>query len=774
MTQSGDQDRTERVTDVTRRDGEPTKQNADDLSLSAEPPSGGSVDPDVTQDIGIEAQSGAVVSFRGGMNPVDVGSTFGRYEILEQIDNGGMGVIYKARHTALGKTVALKLMSTRVQAAPLGVERFEREMQAIGRLDPHPNVLNAYDAGSEQGIQFIATELIEGVQLGELVQRVGALSVSECCRIIAQAALGIRHLASHDLVHRDIKPSNLMLTRDGVVKVVDLGLALLRDEQTDQLTISGETMGSIDYMAPEQWDDSHSVDFRSDIYGLGCTFFCLLAGYAPFSNQPSGSASRMRAHIMSPFPDITSVRGDVPAEAVKLLNQMVVKDPNRRLSDLGLLAEKLDVIAAGDLKGLVDRCFSTNPQKNPRYAPPKPRGERESAFFEASTGVLDHVGEVHVGSRLSKVPKAIQISLCALAAVCVLGVVAAVAIPRDRGNTDETSQALPDSESNALGLRGNGAELNPNELSKQATVSTSPSEVALSLTSPVASFGGHSNKVVEVFFLKGDKRLASISHIGEVLIFDVENPVEPLHRVKVGNRADFGMEYNPEIETLAVVSRGVLEFRSTEDLSLVREGNFEDGLSSVSWVPGGTSFVTSDWQGAVREFEVSDTGLSDKVIASRPQAVFDVDVSPDGSFMAFGGLDPGLVLFDRINKTETNLQGFTQWLYEVAISSDGKMIAAAGHEGIVLVWKMPEREVIAQFEHLVPTTVKFTSDRRFLVVGGRTSIVNVWDIAANKIVQRLSAPSSIASLAISSDSKLIAAGTENGTIQLWEADFPDP
>ena len=170
------------------------------------------------------------------VGPLAAGTHFGRYEIIECIDSGGMGVVYRARHLALGKPVALKVISTSLQFEPRAMDRFLREMQAIGRLEPHPHVLNAYDAGDENGVQYLVTEFIEGVQLGTLVQRIGPLSVSEACKIISQAALALEHLRGHGLVHRDIKPSSLMLTRDGTVKVVDMGLALLRDEQTEPLT----------------------------------------------------------------------------------------------------------------------------------------------------------------------------------------------------------------------------------------------------------------------------------------------------------------------------------------------------------------------------------------------------------------------------------------------------------------------------------------------------------------------------------------------------------
>lgn len=123
------------------------------------------------------------------------------------------------------------------------MDRFLWEKQAVGCLEPHPNMLNAYDFGDESGVQYIATELTEGIQLVALIGRIGPLAGSEACKIVSQATLALEHLRKHNLVHRDIKPSNLMLTRDGTVKLVDMGLALLRDEQSEQITMTGEAMG---------------------------------------------------------------------------------------------------------------------------------------------------------------------------------------------------------------------------------------------------------------------------------------------------------------------------------------------------------------------------------------------------------------------------------------------------------------------------------------------------------------------------------------------------
>ena len=209
----------------------------------------------------------------------------GSYELLEEIGRGGMGIVYKARHTKLDRVVALKVLPAERVRDPEFVARFQREMQAVGRLD-HQNIVRATDGGEAAGKHFLVMEYIPGVNLEELVRQRGPLAVADACELIRQAALGLQCAHEHGMVHRDVKPSNLMLTPDGQVKIFDLGLAKLRTTPSSgpEMTGTGQKMGTAGYMAPEQLADCRAVDIRADIYSLGCTLFKLLTGHAPFDS----------------------------------------------------------------------------------------------------------------------------------------------------------------------------------------------------------------------------------------------------------------------------------------------------------------------------------------------------------------------------------------------------------------------------------------------------------------------------------------------------------
>jgi hypothetical protein len=191
--------------------------------------------------------------------------------------------------------------------------------------------------------------LVDGVDLGRLVACEKRLPIADACEVARQAAVGLQCAADHGLVHRDVKPSNLMLTRDGVVKLLDLGLARSAgDAPADALTGTGVLLGTADYLAPEQWDRPHAVDSRADIYGLGCTLYHFLTGDPPFAGDRYESVfSKMRAHIEVPPPPLDAQRSDLPPGLAAVLTKMLAKDPADRFASPAEVAKALAPFAVG-------------------------------------------------------------------------------------------------------------------------------------------------------------------------------------------------------------------------------------------------------------------------------------------------------------------------------------------------------------------------------------------------------------------------------------------
>jgi serine/threonine protein kinase len=276
-----------------------------------------------------------------------VPKVLGEYELLEPLGAGGMGKVYKARHRKLDKLVALKLLRGLAQPSPEALARFLREMRAAGGLD-HPNVVEAHDAGEQAGVAYLVMKLVEGTDLARLVRERGPLPVAEACELARQAALGLQHLHERGLVHRDVKPSNLMRTPDGVVKILDLGLARWREEVApgDDLTGAGRFLGTPNYLAPEQARSAAEVDIRADVYGLGSTLFYLLTGRAPFAHHEDGH-QKLKAHQGEAPPTVRVLRPEVPAGLADLVGRLLAKRPEDRPQTPGEVATVLSKLARG-------------------------------------------------------------------------------------------------------------------------------------------------------------------------------------------------------------------------------------------------------------------------------------------------------------------------------------------------------------------------------------------------------------------------------------------
>ncbi len=272
-------------------------------------------------------------------------------------------------------------------------------MKAVGKLS-HSNIVQATDAGMEDGTHYLVMELVDGSDLSKLVTQRGRLPVAEACELIRQAAEGLQHAHKNGLVHRDIKPSNLMLTTNGSVKILDLGLALLggvHHEGVGELTTTGQIMGTIDYMAPEQGSDTHNVDIRADVYSLGATLFKLLTGKAPFEGeQYKTPIKKLMALANVEPPRVDTLRPEVPKALADLVQRMLSKSPKERPTPPSELSRLLEPFAQGaDLSKLLTGDAWTPPQEAP--------SEQEQPAVGGSTAATILV-DTDVSQTLDAVP----------------------------------------------------------------------------------------------------------------------------------------------------------------------------------------------------------------------------------------------------------------------------------------------------------------------------------------------------------------------------------
>ncbi|WP_010586476.1 serine/threonine protein kinase [Schlesneria paludicola] len=266
--------------------------------------------------------------------------SLGKYQIERKLGQGGMGTVYLAKHTDLKKLIALKVLPQDKAKNPILVRRFKAEAQAAGQLE-HPNIVSVYDTGEIDGHLFIAMEFVDGIDLFEYLRKHKVVPVKRSIEIVKEVASALQHAYEQNIVHRDIKPSNLLVRRDGTVKITDLGLARSIDDTLEtNITRAGTTVGTVDYMAPEQARNSKSADIRSDIYSLGCTWYQMLTGLPPY---PDGSmTNKLHAHSTKPLPDPRAQNENIPEGVFAILQRMTAKKPEDRYQTPAELLEDIN------------------------------------------------------------------------------------------------------------------------------------------------------------------------------------------------------------------------------------------------------------------------------------------------------------------------------------------------------------------------------------------------------------------------------------------------
>ncbi len=312
---------------------------------------------------------------------------FGEYVVTDKIGAGGMGLVLKAEHRRMKRTVAIKVLPTQRLKDSDAIERFYREVEAAARLI-HTNIVTSFDAGEHEGLHFLVMEYVNGQDLASIIHERGRLPVEQAVECIRQAAQGLQYAHDEGIVHRDIKPGNLLLDKKGTVKILDMGLARLNvgglgegeEKQPEQLTQSGQIMGTVDYMAPEQAEDTRTADHRADIYALGCTLFRLVTGEPVY--QRDTIMQKLLAHREDAIPSMLEYRNDVPTRLPGIFQRMVAKNPDERYQSM------TEVIAA------LDTAFIPSPQA----AKPAPK-KAESSSSMALTQFFQHIGEQKVATK---------------------------------------------------------------------------------------------------------------------------------------------------------------------------------------------------------------------------------------------------------------------------------------------------------------------------------------------------------------------------------------
>ncbi len=670
----------------------------------------------------------------------------GSYVLLDKLGEGGMGAVFKARNWKLGRTVAVKLIRKERLDSAHAVARFLREVRAAARLD-HPNIVQAHDADEVHGSHLLVMEYVDGTDLARHVKEHGPLPVPRACDCVRQAALGLQHAFERGLVHRDVKPHNLLLTRTGVVKVLDMGLARISQTgdgaSSTSLTQEGVVMGTPDYIAPEQALDSHTVDTRADLYSLGCTFFFLLTGRVPF---PGGTLlHKLNKHQYEPPPRVEALRPDVPPAIGAVVRKLMAKDPEDRFQTPAELTRALDAVRAAAA---------------PR--PPAPA----ATVTHSVTAVENPFAGLRSNSTVARRPenpsalarRPLVVAAAGVAGVLLLGLIVLLA---RSGNTSPGGPDAPPAPKETAPRPPSAAErARQAERRRVAAAEEDFKPLAAKANDPAGGGAAAAalRKVLREFLMKHSGTPAATRAcelLGPVLAklpspldqLDPKNvPQDCIDHWRAGGR-------EPPGELVAALGE--------------HRGRHWTGIWAVAYSPNG-KWIASAGGDAIRLWDVAPfrERFARKVLNWRARGLV---FSPDSRrLLAFGG--SGMWLLDVETGKEVHVfPGAVHW--SATFSADGRRILYGTTDRMSL-WDVDSKREVNGFAHpgYVNSVVFRDNERTALAAswfgGSKKTDVRLWDLRTGTFLRR---EQPYASFLVSPDGRRALSGVGRH-LHLWEVE----
>lgn len=609
------------------------------------------------------------------------GQSLAGFEILEELNHGGMGVIYKARQTGLNRLVALKvILPDRV--GPETIRRFQREVRAAALLS-HPNIVTVYHTDLEGAQPYLAMEYVAGIDLSRLVKRKGPRTPQDACFYIKEAAEGLQHAFEQGLVHRDIKPANLMVTpspldptpstRKPTVKILDMGLARVTSAHdigdAGGLTQAGEFLGTPDYISPEQAEDPRSADIRSDLYSLGGTFYFLLTGEVPLFG--STLVQKVRRLLTGPIPSILDRKPDLPGELDTIVRKLMARDPKNRFQTPQDLISALE-----DFEGHVGAAaLRTKRRSAPSISVPESAAEASAPVVAKAVEVVRaHTGGVRA------------LSLSADGKLLL------------SGGQDETLR-LWDT------VRMTEARCVAGDVGPVEDVALSPNG-KWAVSCALRLF--RSDMVAQVWDLaSGSQRRRLKGHSDNIYCV----AISPDGRKVAAGSGD------------KTISIWALDQAGSPVIKLT--GHVEQ-VTSLTFLPGGDALLSGSHDGSVRLWDAK-TGNTKGNISGQVGKV---------SAVAFGGPKKRMAIagdYLRIrhrNGSFVNLTGHRGNVLSVAFSPDAEHVLSGGADGTVRIWLAETGRQVEAFEgHTGPVhAVAFSPDSPVVYSGSADGTIRRWEL----------------------------------------------
>lgn len=685
------------------------------------------------------------------------------YEIVGELGRGGMAIVYKARELALDRFVAIKLLLAGRTASRRLLERFQVEAEAIAQLQ-HPNIVQIHGSGVVDETPYLVLEFISGTNFKERIaaRPMAVREVAELVEIIAEAT---EYAHQHDVIHRDLKPSNVLLTNDGVPKIVDFGLAKRSDDSA--LTLSGETLGTASYMAPEQAKNG-PVGPASDVYSLGAILYEGLTGRPPFLGNSSAETLIQVCHddLIPP----SRLRPKLPRDLEAICQKCLEKNPKRRYASAKMLAMDINRWLAGRVTaarptGAIHRLW-------------KWTRRRPAPAALLILGLLMGVGVVAAWSSHT-------VRLTAAFGFSAL---------RERAESskkpsNDREQRLRDqfyATKMRLAFDASSAGQTNHMLAFLSQYDAGTEDANLRgfewyylnklCHGDLLTFQSHNDIVYGVAFSPDDQKLATGSEDGTVKLWKAGT--DQLVATLRGHTSCVNkLKFSPTGGYLATAScdRTVKLWDTSNFQEIKTFGEHDGPISDVAFSPDGTKLVAcvSELDGDSRDSTATvwniESGACYNILRGHELGIFSVAFSPDGSTIVTGGRDDTIRVWDAFSGKQRNaLRGHTADVLTLAFSPDGAVLASGGREGQIIVWDWRTGELRREWRSYPLHSVMFSPDGTTLASAHDNSQIRLWDWTSGEIWQELNGHVNVVEcLTFSSNGRLLATVCRDGLVKLW-------